>query len=181
MKGGPEMPMPKDLDPTARKKWRELIETVDPETDAELVANYARMYGSLMAIRSEKARQIKARTFETTVPGREGSMQLNPLITAENRMVSSLNRMLRTLGLAPSREEQGRRPHKLPTEPPPGMEGPEPNYGWPIAIALCRGLPNPTPENLQLEKQWDEWLAAHGMPLSFSTDFREKGKHGRAS
>jgi phage terminase small subunit len=100
---------PSDLDPVARKKWKEMIETVDPTIDEELVANYARLHSSLMAIRSEKTRLVKTGKYETLVPGRDGALQLNPLQTAENRMVSSLNRMLRTLGLAPTREEQGRR------------------------------------------------------------------------
>ena len=140
--------MPADLDLVARKKWRELIDAVDPGTDGELAGNYCRMYSGLMAIRSEKARQLKAGKYESLVPGRDGALQLNPLQTAENRMVASLNRMLRMLGLAPTREEQSFR-GKLPTEPPTGMDGPEPACGWAIEIALCRGLPNPTPEDLR--------------------------------
>ena len=181
MKKATELP-PADLDGPAKRKWNELLDSVDPDVDRELLANFCRQHSTLLAIRAEKAELIKAGTFSTMVPGRDKALQLNPLLTAESRLVASLNRQLRGLGMSPSREEQDRRTKKpRPLPPPPGMEGPEPDYGWRIAIALSRGLPNPTPEDLQREKGWDEWLAAHGMPMSFSTDFREKGTHGRAS
>jgi phage terminase small subunit len=161
-----------DLDREAKKKWSELIDAVDPDVDRELLGNYCRQHSTLMAIRSEKAAQLKAGTFQTMLPGRDKSLQLNPMLTAENRIVAALNRMLRALGLALNREEQDRRKKKRPyTPPPPGFSGPEPSHGWELAIALCRGLPEPTLEDLKLEKQWDEWLAArrnqggiHGKP-----------------
>ena len=155
--------MPSDLDQEAKKKWRELVDLVDPNTDdAELLGNYCRTYSSLIGVRAEKTREIKAGTFETMVPGRDKSKQLNPLLTAENRMVASLNRMLRTLGLVPNREQQDARKKVRPDRPPPpGMTGPEPAYGWPIAIALCEG-PTIMPEQEDLERQWDEWLKTYG-------------------
>lgn len=159
MKIGPKMPP--DLDAAAKKKWAELVDVVDLETDTELLANFCRQHSTLMAIRDERAHQQSAGTFKTMVPGRDGTEVLNPLLVHENRLVAGLNRMLRSLGLAPSREEQDRRKKKRPTgPPPPGFSGEEPVYGWPIAIALCRGPLNPTPEDVELERQREEWLAA---------------------
>jgi phage terminase small subunit len=158
MNMGPKPPA--DLDREGKRKWAELVDVVDPD-DYEILANYARQHSTLLAIRAEKAKLIKAGTFSTMVPGRDKALQLNPLLTAESRLVSSLNRQLRGLGLSPSREEQDRRSKKPAAgPPPPGFSGPEPQYGWVVEIALCRGLPNPTPEDLKREKQWDEWLAA---------------------
>jgi phage terminase small subunit len=135
MKTGPEMPG--DLDKIARAKWQELVESCDPDVDTETLANYCRQHSSLLTIRGEKAKQMKARTFETMVPGRDGTMQLNPLLTAESRLIASLNRMLSTLGLMPSRDERGtgRKPQSNP--PPPGMSEPEPSWGWETERALC--------------------------------------------
>jgi phage terminase small subunit len=160
MKTGPKMPA--DLDAEARKKWRELVDSVDPSVDNELLGNYCRMYSSLMAIRHQKAQQIKAGNYQTLVPGRDGSLQLNPMQTGENRMVASLNRMLRTLGLAPTREEQDRRKKKgaSSTPPPPGFSGPEPAYGWEVEVMLCQGRLNPTPKEIEEERLRDMWLAA---------------------
>ena len=135
---GPEMP--KDLDRDAKKKWAELVGSCDPDVDAELLGNYCRQHSSLLAIRSEKARQIKARTFEATAPGRDGSMQLNPLLTAENRMVASLNRMLRTLGLAPSKEEQARR-------------RPVADEIDPLEAALCGPSPEPSAAEIEADRR----------------------------
>lgn len=148
---GPERPS--DLDREAKKKWAELVGSCDPDVDAELLGNYCRQHSSLLAIRSEKARQIKARTFETTVPGRDGSMQLNPLLTAENRMVASLNRMLRTLGLAPSREEQARR-----------QPAPNPDEIDPLEAALCGPIsdpPIPAPGPNASNGEWIAYDKAH--------------------
>jgi hypothetical protein len=153
--------MPADLDAAAKKKWLELVDVVDPDADLELLGNYCRQHSSLMAMRKEKARQIKARTFQTMVPGRDKALQLNPLLTGENRLVASLNRMLRTLGLAPTREEQDRRVKKPAAgPPPPGFTGPEPHYGWALEIALCKGLLDPTPKEVEEERLRDVWLAA---------------------
>jgi phage terminase small subunit len=96
--------MPSDLDYQAKKKWEELVFSVDPNTDAELLGNYCRQHSSLLAIRREKKKQQKSGKFRTMVKGRDGTMALHPLITAENRMVASLNRMLQALGLVPSRD-----------------------------------------------------------------------------
>lgn len=139
MKKVPEMPS--DLDREAKRKWRELIESCDPDVDAEVLGNYCRQHSSLLAIRSEKARQIKARTFQTMVPGRDGTMQLNPLLTAENRLIASLNRMLKTLGITPSCDEPGRPRKTELNPPPPGFSGPEPACGWAIEQALCDSSP----------------------------------------
>jgi phage terminase small subunit len=133
---GPKMPS--DLDAEARRKWRELVDLVDPNMDGETLGNYCRVYSGLAAIRATKALQIKAGSYETLVPGRDGTMQLNPLQTAENRMVASLNRMLKSLGLAQSREEQEHRKKKPSSnQAPPGMSGPEPPWGWEIEKEMC--------------------------------------------
>jgi hypothetical protein len=145
--------MPSDLDHYARKKWKELLEMVDPDIDGELIANYARVHGSLMAIRSEKARQLKAGTYQSLVPGRDKTLTLNPLQVAENRMVASLNRMLRTLGLAPTREEQDRRQKKPSNPTPPGFSGPEPRHGCAVELALCGRLEELTPEQMEAERR----------------------------
>jgi phage terminase small subunit len=107
VKTGPEMPS--DLDREAKKKWAELVGSCDVDVDGEMLANYCRQYSSLLSIRREKARQQKAGTFKTMVRGRDRAMQLNPLQTAENRLIASLNRMLRTLGLMPAQDQRGRR------------------------------------------------------------------------
>jgi phage terminase small subunit len=168
MKTGPKMPA--DLDAAAKKKWAELVDAVDLNIDTELLANYCRMYGGLMAIRSEKARLLKVGKYKTLVPGRDGSQQLNPLQTAENRMVSSLNRQLRGLGLAPSREEQEHR-KKTPANnpPPPGWTGPEPSHGWILEVALCKGPLDASPEEIEKERLRDLWVAARR---------NQGGKHG---
>jgi phage terminase small subunit len=161
-KMGSEM-MPADLDREGKKKFRELIDAVDPGIDAELVANYCRMYGGLIAIRSEKARQLKAGEYKSLVPGRDGALQLNPLQTGENRMVATLNRMLRMLGLAPSREDQRRR-LPLQTDPPPGCTGPEPPWGWALEMALCGPIddpPVPAPGPNATDADWKAYHAAH--------------------
>lgn len=101
--------MPSDLDYQARKKWEELISSVDPNADLEMLANYCRQHSSLLAVRREKKKQQKSGKFRTMVPGRDGTQALNPLIVAENRMVASLNRTLMTLGLVSSREEAARK------------------------------------------------------------------------
>jgi phage terminase small subunit len=105
MKSVPEMPS--DLDYQAKKKWEELITSVDPDADLEMLGNYCRQHSSLLAIRREKRKQQKSGKFRTMVKGRDGTMALHPLITAENRMVASLYRMLQALGLVSSREEVG--------------------------------------------------------------------------
>jgi phage terminase small subunit len=136
MKSAPKMPS--DLDREAKKKWRELVENCEPEADLELLANYARQHSSLLSIRAEKAKQQAAGQFSTLLPGRDGTQQLNPLLTQETRLVASLNRMLATLGLTPGRELGVSR--KLqPNSPPPGFppDAEEPVWGWNIEEKLC--------------------------------------------
>jgi P27 family predicted phage terminase small subunit len=136
MKGFPKIPkMPADLDREAKKKWRELAPALDPDCDLELLGMYCRQWSSLLSIRAEKAKQQREGVFETMVAGRDGTKQLNPLLTTENRLVASLNRMLATLGLTPGRE-LGTSRKLQPNPPPPGMSGPEPPWGWAIEQKL---------------------------------------------
>lgn len=136
MKSAPKMPS--DLDREAKKKWRELVENCEPDADLELLGNFCRQHSSLLSIRREKAKQEKAATFKTMVPGRDGTMQLNPLLTAENRLIAILNRMLATLGLTPGRE-LGTSRKLQPNSPPPGFppDAEEPVWGWNIEEKLC--------------------------------------------
>src|SRR6202040_4060668 len=83
----------------------ELVGSVDIDADLEMLANYCRTHSGLLAIRREKTKQIKARKFRMMTPGRDKTLVLNPMIREENRMVGSLNRMLKSLGLASSRDE----------------------------------------------------------------------------
>jgi phage terminase small subunit len=152
---------PADLDREGKRKWVELCDAVDPD-DLEVLANFCRQHATLLGIRAELAKQRKSGTFQTLTKGRDSTLVLNPLLTAETRLVAALNRQLRTLGLAPTADEQARRKKKPASgPPPPGMKGRQaPPWGWELEIALCRGRPNPTPKDLKREKQWDEWLAA---------------------
>jgi phage terminase small subunit len=101
--------IPSDLDRVARAKWRELVFSVDPDSDLECLANYCRQHSSLLALRKEKATLMKAGKFQTTVKGRDKSKMLNPMLTQETRLVASLDKMLRTLGLATSRDTVGKK------------------------------------------------------------------------
>jgi phage terminase small subunit len=105
----PVSELPSDLDYQAKKKWLELSGSVDVDADLEILANYCRTHSSLLAIRREKTKQMKAGKFRMMTPGRDKTLVLNPLIREENRMVASLNRMLKGLGLASSREEVERK------------------------------------------------------------------------
>ena len=157
---GPEMPP--DLDREAKKKWAELVGSCDPDVDAELLANYCRQHSTLLAIRSEKAKRTKGRTFETLVAGRDGTMVLNPLLVTENRLIASLNRMLRTLGLVPSPEEKRRRP-PLQADAPPGCTGPEPPWGWALEMALCGPIDEvPIPAPGSDDADWASYSKARG-------------------
>jgi phage terminase small subunit len=168
MNMGPKPPA--DLGREGKRKWAELVDAVDPD-DYEILANFCRQHSTLLSIRAEKAKLIKAGQFSAMVPGRDKALQLNPLLTSEGRLVSSLNRQLRTLGLAPTADEQTRRKKKPASgPPPPDMTGPEPVWGWECEIALCRGLPNPTAGDVEQERQWDLWLAARR---------NQGGKHGK--
>ncbi len=173
--------MPADLDSLARKKWRELIDLVDPDVDGELLANYCRQHATLLAIRSEKAKQIKAKTFDTMVRGRDSTMVLNPLLVTENRVVAALNRMLRTLGLAPSRDQQENRKRKPPSNPPPpGFSGPEPRHGWAIELALCGQIPilDGVETEADRRRQANEKLLAEKDWRAYERDY-EGGKNER--
>jgi len=131
--------MPPDLDRQGKRKFRKLCAACEPDADMELLANYARQYSSLISIRAERAKQEAAGIFTTLLPGRDGSLQLNPLLTGENRLIASLGRMLKELGLA-TRDQGNATGSKPPsTPPPPGFSGPEPACGWAIELALCRG------------------------------------------
>ena len=158
--------MPADLDPAARKKWRELAETCDPEVDGELLANYCRQYSSLLEIREERGRQQKAATFKTMVPGRDGTEVLNPLLVHEGRLVASLNRMLTTLGLMPSRDERKQR--KLP----------DAGEIDPFELALCGPLlPEPSAAEIEQERRRavNEPLLAQGDWLRYEAE-HDKGR-----
>jgi phage terminase small subunit len=134
--------MPSDLDYQAKKKWQELVGSIDVDADLEMLANYCRQHSTLLAIRREKTKQMKSGKFQTMVKGRDGTKVLNPLITAESRMVASLNRMLKSLGLASSREEAGVNRSPPVIQPPLGMQGNEPSWGWTLERALCGIAPN---------------------------------------
>jgi phage terminase small subunit len=132
------VPMPANLDKEAKRKFREMVDVCDPDVDQELLANYCRQYSLLVSIRRERAKQEAEGIFSTTVPGRDSAQTLNPLIVGETRAIASLNRMLKQLGLTPSREETGRPGRKPLTEPAPhGFTGPEPPWGWEIEKKLC--------------------------------------------
>jgi hypothetical protein len=157
----PTMEAPSDLDYQAKKKWEELVGSLDVDADGELLGNYCRQHSSLMAIRREKRKQQKSGKFKTMVPARDGTKGLNPLLVTENRLIASLNRMLKGLGLTPSKESSGR-VTILPTPPPPGFprDAKEPKWGWTLEAALCKGKLDPTPKELEQERLRDEWLAA---------------------
>jgi hypothetical protein len=154
--------MPADLDSTAKKKWNELAELVDENVDGELLGHYCRQWSSLLSLRREKSKQVKDGSFKTMVRGRDSSEQLNPMLREENRLVSALARMLRSLGLTPTRDEQEYRKKKAPNSgpPPPGFSGPEPKYGWVLEAALCKGRLEQTPEEIEQERLRDAWVAA---------------------
>ena len=130
--------IPADLDRAARSKWRELILCVDPQEDLECLGNYCRLHSSLLALRAEKAKQMKAGKFKMMVSGRDKSKQLNPMLREENRMVTSLGKMLQTLGLMPTRDDGKKR--KPISEPRPAWANPdcpEPSCGWALETAIC--------------------------------------------
>lgn len=128
---------PSDLDHVARRKWRAMARTCDPDIDLELLANFCRQYSSLMAIQEERGYQQKAGTFKTVVPGRDGTEALNPLLVHEGRLVASLNKTLKLLGLTPARDDKGASRKSQSNPPPPGLQGDEPTWGWSIEEKLC--------------------------------------------
>jgi hypothetical protein len=130
--------IPADLDRAARAKWRELVLSVDPDTDLECLANYCRQHSSLLALRKEKATLTKAGKFQTTVKGRDKSKMLNPMLTQETRLVASLDKMLRTLGLTRSLDYGAKK--KPLGDPRPWWAAPdakEPRCGWDIEAVMC--------------------------------------------
>jgi phage terminase small subunit len=116
MNSTPEMPP--DLDYQAQKKWEELVGSCDVDADAEMLANYCRQHSTLLVIRREKKRQQKSGRFKTMVPGRDGTQVLNPLLVTENRLIASLNRTLKTLGLTSTQRKKAGR-----TSPAMALQG----------------------------------------------------------
>jgi phage terminase small subunit len=159
-KMGPKMPS--DLDPAARKKWKELVETCDPDVDPELLVNYCRLHANLVVIREERSRQQKAGAFKTMVSGRDGTEVLNPLLVHEGRLIASLNRMLPSLGLAPARDERKRR------KPQPDDDEIDP-----LELALCGPIPYPpipAPGPDASRADWAAYHAAHVQQQRERTD-----------
>jgi hypothetical protein len=156
----PKCTMPADLDTVAKRKYRELLNLCDPDVDKESMQNYARQHSTLLLIREERGRQQAAGTFTTMVEGRDKSQVLNPLLVHESRLVASLNRTLKLLGLTSPRDESI--PHrKLESEsPPPGFTGDEPSHGWPIEVLMCKGPLNQTAADIAEERLRDLWVAA---------------------
>jgi hypothetical protein len=132
--------MPRDLDKDGRAKWHEIMQIADLESlDAELLGNYCRTHSNLIAVRREKKIQQTTKTFRTMVIAKNGATVLHPLIVAESRLMQAGGRMLLQLGLSGNgkRQEQIRKPSK---NPPPGLHGIEPTYGWEIEEKLCRDV-----------------------------------------
>ena len=106
--------------------------------------------------------------------GQGWQMQLNPLLTAENRMVASLNRMLRTLGLAPSREESR-----------PAGTAPNPDEIDPLRSgALRANLRSPKYQRRGSNASNGEWIAydkkaQRGKRRPVSGESRRGGEHGQ--
>lgn len=129
---------PKDLDYRAKKKWDELVGCVDVDADLEMLANYCRQHSSLLALRRERWQLHRKGNFQSMVKGRDGTQTLNPMLVAENRLIASLNRMLKGLGLTPTRDDGKKR--KPLSEPRPAWANPdcpEPSCGWALESALC--------------------------------------------
>ena len=128
-----EPKMPKGLDKVARKKWEELTEMVDlGAADADVLTSYCRNHSILTRVRKTVAAREKAKQFETMIIAKNGAEIINPLITAECRLMQAGNRMLVQLGIAGNgkRQEVLRKPKSTP--PPAGCSGPEPPWGWAI-------------------------------------------------
>jgi phage terminase small subunit len=92
---------PADVDREGKKRWRELVLSVDPD-DLDVLGNLCRQHSSLMALRAERAQMVAAGTFQQLVRGRESSLVLNPLTRREDKLIASTSRTLRQLGLASS-------------------------------------------------------------------------------
>jgi hypothetical protein len=128
---------PKDLGSAGKKLWKELVLSVNPE-DLEMLANYCRQHSSLLAVRKEKTRLQKARQFSMMVPGRDGTLVVHPMLREETRLVGSLNRMLRQLGLVRSLDYGAKKKplgDPRPKWAPPDAE--EPKCGWDIESIMC--------------------------------------------
>jgi phage terminase small subunit len=134
-----EPKMPRDLDKEAKKKWLEITDLADlGSLDGELLGNYCRTHSNLVAVRKEKKAQQKAKQFQTMITAKNGSTVVNPLITAESRLMQAAGRMLVQLGISGNgkRQEEIRKPSKS-QPPPPGFTGPEPAWGWEIEKKMC--------------------------------------------
>jgi phage terminase small subunit len=180
-KAMPKIPMPADMDKQAKRKFREMAEACDPDVDQELLANYARTYSILVSLRAERAKQEAAGVFSTMVAGRDSTQTLNPLIVGENRTIAALNRMLKGLGLTPSKESSGR-VTILPTPPPPGFppDAKEPRWGWTLEQALCSGRePSPTESEADRRRKANEKLLARNDWRAYETDFDGGDKRGK--
>jgi phage terminase small subunit len=124
---------PADLDREAKKQWRGLVLSVDPD-DRDILANLCRQHSSLLALRAERAQMVKAGTFQQLVKGRDGSMQLNPMIRREDKLTLSTSRTLRQLGLASTRDARlSKAKERIKESPRPKwapLDEPEPACGW---------------------------------------------------
>jgi phage terminase small subunit len=131
---------PADLDREGKKRWKELVLSVDPD-DLDLLGNLCRQHSSLLALRAERAQMVKAGTFQQLVKGRDGSMQLNPMTRREDKLVLSTSRMLRQMGLASTRDARlSKAKSRVHSEPRPKWAPPdavEPCCGWEIESVLC--------------------------------------------
>jgi phage terminase small subunit len=102
MKTGPKMPA--DLDVEAKKKWRQLVGSCDPDVDGELLGLYCRQHGILVGIRREREMLQREGKFQMMVRGRDGTEVLHPLLVTERRLVNALSRQLKQLGFTPAQE-----------------------------------------------------------------------------
>jgi phage terminase small subunit len=130
---------PGDLDRDAKRRWKELVLSVDPD-DWDVLALLCRQHSNLLAIRAEREKMVKAGTFQQLVKGREGSTQLNPLTRREDKLILSQNRMLRQLGLASTRDARRsnakQRVQAVPRPKWAPADAEEPACGWDIEGAL---------------------------------------------
>lgn len=169
MKKFPKIAPPPDLDREGKRKFREMVEACDPDSDMELVGNYARQHSILVSIRRERAKQESAGIFSTMVLGRDNTQVLNPLIVGESRAIAALNRMLRLLGLTQTREERG--PKRLLADA---------GEIDPLEAALC-GL-DPEPNAAQIEsnrrRAVNEKLLARNDWRAYETD-HDRGRQPR--
>jgi phage terminase small subunit len=131
---------PADLDREGKKRWKELILSVELD-DRDVLASYCRQYSSLLALRAERAQMVAAGTFQQLVRGREGSLVLNPLTRREDKLIASTSRTLRQLGLASTRDARlSKAKQRIKVDPRPKWAPPdaeEPRCGWDIEAIMC--------------------------------------------